>query len=368
MMKRLTLAAVLLSTTSAVADAPQVVVDIAPVHSLVATVMEGVGTPVLLLPPGADPHNYAMRPSEARSLSNAEIVIWVGEALTPWLEKPIETTATGADVVELMSVAGFEPRAFEAGDDDHEDHEGHEDHADHAEDDHAEHDHDDDAEHAHEEDKHDEHADHDEHDHDKHADEGHDDHAHDDHADEAHSEDEHAGHDHGAFDPHAWLDPVNGALWMQAITAELSEHDPENAATYQANAKAGVARLTALSDELQAKLAPVQGKGFVTRHDAYGYFVDRFGLEYEGNITSSEAEDPSPADILRVKGMIAEGHVHCVFSELQLSDSFLTPVLEGSAVKSAALDTTGSQIAPGPGAYEALLRGLGNSFAECLSD
>ncbi len=365
---RIALPALLLSTTAAVAEAPNVVADILPVHSMVATVMQGVGEPSLLLPPGADPHSYSMRPSEAQMLSDAEIVFWVGEGLTPWLVQPIEAIAEKADVIELMEAEGFEPRAYAEGEghDDHEDHDDHDDH-DHGEE-HAEHK----DEHDHEEHAHDDH-DHDEHAHDDHGD---DEHAHDDHGEEEHAShseeehghDDHAGHDHGEFDPHAWLDPEAAITWIAAIAEELSEHDPDNAAIYEANAEAAMERLHKLTDDLAEKLEPLHEVGFVTQHDGYRYWIDRFDLAFEGAISSNEAEDPSPADIARVQEEIAEGHVKCVFSEVQLSDRLIGTATEGSDVKTAALDTLGAKVEPGPGAYEALLVNLGDTFTECLSN
>ena len=65
-------------------SAPRVATDIPPVQSLAARVMQGVGKPESILPPGATPHSYSMRPSEAARLSEADIVFWVGEGLTSW--------------------------------------------------------------------------------------------------------------------------------------------------------------------------------------------------------------------------------------------------------------------------------------------
>ena len=67
----LTTAATALLSGTAIADVPKVAVDIAPVHSLVARVMDGVGTPDLIIQPGASPHEYILRPSEAAALQNA---------------------------------------------------------------------------------------------------------------------------------------------------------------------------------------------------------------------------------------------------------------------------------------------------------
>ncbi|WP_118135760.1 zinc ABC transporter substrate-binding protein [Oceanicella sp. SM1341] len=97
------------ATAGAAADAPRVVVDIAPVRSLVMQVTEGVEMPApgLLIRSGASPHDYAMRPSEAGMLAEADLVLVVGHALTPWLEKPLGSLASRAYVIELAEVPGL---------------------------------------------------------------------------------------------------------------------------------------------------------------------------------------------------------------------------------------------------------------------
>ncbi|MFL2792891.1 MAG: metal ABC transporter solute-binding protein, Zn/Mn family [Paracoccaceae bacterium] len=93
-----TTSAFLLSTSILVADVPKVTVDIAPVHSLVAKIMNGVGKPDLIIPAGASPHEYQLKPSNAKSLEDADIVFWMGEDLTPWLEKGLSSLAQDAAV------------------------------------------------------------------------------------------------------------------------------------------------------------------------------------------------------------------------------------------------------------------------------
>lgn len=106
-LSRIAIASFLAATaTAALAESPRVVTDIPPVHSLVAQVMEGIGTPALLLEPGADPHNHAMRPSQANALQNADVIVAIGPALTPWLEKPLETLPTDATVTILLEAEG----------------------------------------------------------------------------------------------------------------------------------------------------------------------------------------------------------------------------------------------------------------------
>jgi zinc transport system substrate-binding protein len=104
------LAAALLASAVAAAPAtaePSVAVDVLPVQSIVARVMQGVASPALIVPPGASPHGYAMRPSEARLLQDADLVFWVGPGLTPWLADAIATLATGATIVELDAAEGL---------------------------------------------------------------------------------------------------------------------------------------------------------------------------------------------------------------------------------------------------------------------
>ena len=77
------------------AQVPNVVTDIAPVQSLTALVMGDLGQPVLLLDPEVDPHDFQMRPSQTRAMANADLVIWMGAALTPWMGRMIDTLGNG---------------------------------------------------------------------------------------------------------------------------------------------------------------------------------------------------------------------------------------------------------------------------------
>lgn len=342
---------------TAMADVPNVAADIAPVHSLVARVMQGVGEPSLIVAPGASPHEYSLRPSEASTLQEADLVFWVSPDLMPWLDDAINTLASDATVTELLEADGttelsfredalFEAHVHEDGDD-HDDHD-HEEHADG--DDHDDHDH---EEHAEE-------AGHDEHDHEEHA-EG-DEHDHDDHADA----DGHEGHDHGAHDPHAWLSPDNGAVWLNAIAAQLSAADPDNAGAYFANAAAGREELAALSAEINAILDPVRGRNFIVFHDAYQYFETAFDFPASGAISVSDASDPSPARIAEIQARVAEQGVTCVLSEPQFNPGIVAAVMEGSEANTGVLDPLGSDLEPGQDLYGNVLRNLATALADCL--
>ena len=347
-----------LLSSAVLADVPRVATDIAPVHSLVARVMDGLGAPDLIIAQGASPHEYSLRPSEAGALQDADLIFWIGEDLTPWMEKSIETLAEDANVTELLHVEGVSRLAFREGalfeaHDHGDEHDGHVDEEGHG-DGHGEHkDHD---EHAHEEghdDGHEEHAD------DHNDGDAHDEHAHDDHED-------HDGHAHGAYDPHAWLSPDNAAVWLNIIAAALSAADPENAGKYYANAAAGREELRALSEEINAVLDPVRGKNFVVFHDAYQYFETAFDVPASGAISFSDASDPSPARIAEIQSRVADEGIACVLSEPQFNPNLVATVMDGTPANTEVLDPLGVEIEPGPGLYPQLLRNLANALADCL--
>jgi zinc transport system substrate-binding protein len=319
----------------ALADVPRVAVDIAPVHSLVARVMEGVGSPDLVIPPGASPHEHSLRPSEAGALQSADVVFWTGEGLTPWMADAIGTLSEGAETVELLEAEGLtrlefrEGAMFEAHD------------------------------HAGE-------AEHDEHDHDEetHSDHAHDGHAHEDHAD--HEEAGHHDHAHGGYDPHAWLSPENAVIWLGVVADVLSDADPENAALYAENAAAGRAEIGALGTEIAETLAPVRDGRFIVFHDAYQYFETAFDIPASGAISLSDATDPSPARIAEIRAQVKEEGIDCVLAEPQFNPALVATVLDGTEAATGVLDPLGSDLEPGPALYLQLMRNLAATLAECL--
>lgn len=330
------MASAALLPVAAQAEVPRVVTDIPPVHSLVAQVMGDLGTPELLLEPGADEHSFQLRPSQAAAVAEAGLVVWIGPELTPWLDTALEGRPEGAASLPLLYAPGTVRRAY--GDAGHEDH-------------------------AHEAAA----GGHDDHGHDDH---GQDDHAHDAHGAEgqgAHAAKGHDDHAHDGTDPHAWLDPGNGKVWLGLIAAQLSGLDPENAATYAANAEAAVAALEALEAELAALLEPVKDKPMVTFHDAYGYFGGHFGLTFAGSIALGDASSPGAKRLVELRGQMEDGAVLCIFPEAQHSPDLVTQMAEGTGARvGGVLDPVGSTLEAGPGAYAALLTGMAETIVGCL--
>ena len=294
--------AILLSSLAvpAFAEAPRVLTDIVPVHSLVSQIMAGAGTPELLLSSGADPHSFQMRPSQAAAVAEADLVIWIGPELTPWLDRALDGLGEGSRQIDLVHADGIKLLRFEEP-------------------------------------------------------EGHD------------EEDDH-GHSHEGTDPHVWLNIQNAVIWAGQIATALAELDTENAELYHANATAVQKRLNDLDTELSATLAPLQGKPFVVFHDSLGYFTDYYGLASALSVAGGDAATPGAAHLTELQTKIANAGTICLFPEAQHDPTLLLRVAEGTGAKlGAALDPEGSFVAPGPDAYEAILRDITSALNTCLS-
>lgn len=313
-------------------SAPSVSVDIAPLHSLVSQVMQGVAEPNLLIPPEASPHQYTLRPSQAKSLSDANIVFWMGESFTPWLEKAMDNIASSAQKIEMLELDGTIIHEFREGAtfESHDDHE----------------------QEVHHDDKHD--ADKEQH--------------HDEQQvanKEVHHEEEGHHDDHGK-NPHAWLDPENAKFWVAKIKEILSTQDPANASTYSRNAADATAKLDQLIQQTRVSIDALGEVKFIVFHDAYQYFEERFHISAAGAIALGDAEDPSPARIAEIRETVKNSAVTCVFSEPQFNPGLVHSVFEGTSVSTiAVMDPLGADIAPGSGHYPALIQKMVNSLTQC---
>ena len=304
----------LLLSGTASANIPKVVTDIPITHSLVTRVMAGIGMPDLIVDRGASPHEYSLRPSNAASLEVADLVFWISNGLTPWLDDALNTLARNAKVIELMDAKGATVLSFREG-------ATFETHS-----------------HQHKQDE-----------------DGHDEHKHD--------EDEHAT---GNVDPHGWLDPYNGRIWLDVIATALSKIDPTNSDIYFANATQAKADIDTVISELEATLAEFRGTNFIVYHDAYQYFEKRFDVLAAGSISLGDVSDPSPARIAEVRKKVEELGIICVFSEPQFNSELVRTVTDGVSVKTRVIDPLGTQFTLGPDFYLNVLRGIAQSMASCL--
>ncbi|MBY6118379.1 zinc ABC transporter substrate-binding protein [Mameliella alba] len=328
MLRPLLLSACIALPQTALAEVPRVVTDIGPVESLVATVLGNLGTPERLLSPGDSPHHMALRPSQGRALSDADVVVWVGPDLTPQLQEQIDALAGSALSLPLGEAPGTHLLPFR-----------------------------DTGLFPHEHDEHEEHRD----EHDEHEDDHDDDH-HDDHAEEHHAHD-----GHGAHDPHIWLSPENATLWLSLIAEALSQADPENAATYVANAKAGARTIAETVEQARAALDPVAGRPLALAHDAYQYYEEFFGLSVIGAISDADANTPGPSRLAALRDGLAEQGAACVLTEAT-TDPRLLEAVKASGLPSVQLDPLGTDLPQGTALYPALILETATRIAGCAGN
>ena len=304
-------------TLAARAEAPDVVVSIKPIHSLVSAIMQGVGEPKLIVEGAASPHTYSLKPSNAAALQDADVIFWVGHGMEAFLEKPLETLGGEATVVELDDAPGLEKLPFrEGGPFEPHVHEGEDDH----------------------------------------------DHAHEEHA---HDEDDH-DHEHGAYDMHLWLSADNARAIAAEAARVLSQEDPDNAETYGKNLAALNDRLAALDKEIAGTVASVKDKPFIVFHDAYQYFEHRYGVHAAGSITVSPETLPGAERLTQIHDKVKSLGATCVFAEPQFEPKLVNVVIEGTPAKSGTLDPEAATLDPGPDLYFTLMKGIAGSLRDCL--
>jgi zinc transport system substrate-binding protein len=300
---------------AAVADDVKVIATIKPIHSLVTGVMQGIGTPRLLIDGTGSPHTFSLKPSDARALSAADVVFRVSEGLEPFSIRLAKALPSSVRLITLEDIPGLTlhplrvAAAFDA-----------------------------------------------------------------DPASpkpESHSHDlTHAvRHDHGeGADGHIWLDPANARLIVMAIAGALAEARPEHAAAFHENAARLVTRLDALTGDLASALEPLKGRPYIVFHDAYQYLEQRYGLAPIGSVTISPDVPPSAKRLTTLRQKLAQQKVACVFAEPQFEPKLIETIIEGTSARRATLDPLGVAIAAGPDQYFLMMLGLARDFRGCLAD
>lgn len=288
---------------------PKVIASVLPVEGIVAAVMDGKGTPELLLQGSLSEHRAVFTPQQIAELGEADLVFIVGHGLEAKLSQLSGTEAVnGKHFVELSEAPGvmtlpirqggaWEPHTHEEG-----------------------------------------------------------------HAAEP-------GEAEGVltFDPHIWLDPENAKAMALAVARELGRADPPNAAAYQSNAEAFGKSVDETSSVIASELAPVKDVPYAVFHDAYHYFENRFGLSPAGSIADVSARAPSAGRLAELRSRIEQVKVACVFREPQYDDSVVATVIEGTGAREGVLDPLGASVPPGPRAYQQLILDLAKSFKACLA-
>ncbi|WP_429033198.1 zinc ABC transporter substrate-binding protein ZnuA [Aeromonas veronii] len=289
----------------------EVLTTIKPLGFIAAAITDGVSEPKVLLPTGASPHDFSLRPSDIRSINSADLVVWVGPELEGFMAKPL---ANHPHALALTQVEGM-PLFNYATQDSHDSH----DHDDH---DHAAH----------------EHGDHDE---------------------------GHEGHHHEGVDPHIWLGPTQAKVIAKAIASELGKLDPANQARYDANLAAFDAKVDAKDKVIAGQMKAVNEKGYFVFHEAYGYWERHYGMSSKGHFTVSPERRPGAKTLVDIRKALEEKQASCIYAEPQFSPAVIESVARNTGAKVLLLDEVGELVPLGPDGYPQFMQQLADAFAQC---
>ena len=278
--------------------------------------MDGVAKPDLIVDGYASPHGFALKPTHAKMLQEADLVFWVGEDLENFLKKPLKSIAKKAEKIELMGIKGLTKLKFRERNifDEH----GHKE-----------------DEHGHKEDEH-------------------------GHKEDEHGHDEHA---HGEHDPHIWLDPMNAKVILSEMAEHLIENDSKNEAKYKANLKRAHKDLDQLTKKVKSEL----NKDFksIVFHDAYQYFEKRFDINILGAFTVNTDVMPGAEQLAEIREVIEHDKVSCVFSEPQFNPDIIKAVAKDTNIATGVIDPLAATLNPGKDLYFDLIGNMSKSFKGC---
>jgi zinc transport system substrate-binding protein len=280
----------------------RVLTSIKPLQLIAAAVQDGVAVPEVLLPPGASPHNYALRPSDVRRVQDVDLLYWIGPDMETFLPRVLNGRSKAT--VAVQSLPGMHLRHFVASSDHHDDD-----------------------------------GDDDEHDHD---------------------------HRPGSVDAHLWLSTVNARVIAAKMAADLSQADPANAARYDSNVKAFDARMDALDAKIKQRVAGIANKKYFVFHEAFDYFEEAYGIQHAGVFAVSHEVQPGAQHVAAMRARLAEYGKTCVFSEPPLRPKLADTLSAGLPVKLAELDGLGGYTPATAQGYEQLLSKLADDLAGCL--
>jgi zinc transport system substrate-binding protein len=302
--KRMFLAAAILSSGAVFSAQAAVLASVRPLGFIASAIADGVMPTEILLPDGASPHDFALRPSDIQRMRSADLVVWVGPEMEAFMTKSVAQLPPNRQVA-IATLPAVKPLLLKGSDDDEHDH----------------------------------------------------DHGHDHDGDE---------HHHGEYNMHVWLSPEIAREAAIVIHDRLAELVPQKKQQLDANLARFEDGLTKTDKNIGTMLQPVQGKGYFVFHDAYGYFEKHFGLAPLGHFTINPEIQPGAQRLHLIRTQLVEQKATCVFAEPQFRPAVITAVAQGTKVRMGTLDPLGSGIALDADSYVNFLSQLTNQYLSCL--
>jgi zinc transport system substrate-binding protein len=281
-----------------------IVVTIKPLFSLVAHLIEGIDTPVLLMKQMQSPHHYNMKPSERKLLANARMIIWIGPQMESHLSKIIQQQKNSTVVISVMQANDLTL-------------------------------------------------------HDKRTDHSH----HDNDNDEFHTAS--SSLQRHSIDPHIWLSTNNAVAISKQICEKLMAHDPDNKEQYQNNLQTLLSKIEQTRDFIKTTLKH-SNQPFITFHDAFQYFEKDNGLNYIDSINFDDETGTSLKHLRQIRALINKHKIQCLIYQSP-KPAIINSLTRKTTVKAVALDPLGLEVENDKNAWFELMQKLAVDFNYCLS-
>ncbi len=292
-------------STAIVANA-KIVTSIKPLAFIAQGIAQDVTPVEIIVPAGASPHDYHLKPADVLKLKSAGIVLWIGEDVDSFLEKSIDNLENKT-ILEIAKIEEIHPLLTK-------------------------------GEHNHN------HDDHDDHEHN-------------------HNHDDHDAHE---TNWHIWYSPEISNIVATKLAESLTAQYPEKKAQIAENLEKWNRTLVATNSQLKANLAPLANKGFYVFHDAYSYFNEAYGLTQTGAFTINPLVSPGAKTLAKIKEEITEHKVQCLFAEPQFTPKVVETLQKATGVNLGTLDPMGDKIELSAKSYSQFLLETGKSFVDCL--
>lgn len=289
------------------ANDQRITTSIRPLQSIIANIMDRSKEVDLIIDKNESLHHFQLKPSKVIAISNSDMIIIIDRNFEVFLDKAIDTLS---DRVKLIEVAKLPNIMLLKNEGDH---------------------------HKHEDEDEDE-------------------------------EDEHH-HSHATeYDYHLWLDPSNVKIIARELTNIFGQRYPDSAQLYHQNLAEFEKKLDALDSRIRAKLLLARGKNFIVSHNAYNYFITRYGLNKPQALSIDHDHNIGARDLFTLQQSIEANKVKCIFEEPQFNSKLIEKLQANTTVKVSKLDAEwGEDNIPIEAVYFNLMDSLADDFSQCLN-
>ncbi|MBC8953137.1 zinc ABC transporter substrate-binding protein ZnuA [Xenorhabdus sp. PB62.4] len=305
--RKIALATALVAGVNCSAQA-DVVTSIRPLGFIAASIADGVTNTQVLLPDGASPHDYALRPLDVRKINQADLVVWIGPDMETFLAKPIARIDQNKQLA-LADLSTIKPLLLKNSEDDN----------------------------------------------------------HSVESNQPKHETDHEHHHHGEYNMHIWLSPKIAEKAAQAIYDRLVEQYPQQKQQLQVNLRKFNGQLIQTDKNIANILNPVRKQGYFVFHDAYGYFEKHYQLAPIGVFTVNPEIQPGAQKLHYIRTQLVEQKAKCIFAEPQFRPAVIHAVAKGTGVRIGVLDPLGSGIVLDSDSYMKFITQLSEQYASCLN-